>query len=94
MSRLRPLYASSRCALVSLQKCVNFDVFEVILRRSLHKDSGREGGDIGLFIILVPKVLNNVFLAVGLTTLGASNLDILDKLGLPDKGRAIKGLVV
>ena len=30
----------------------------------------REGGDIGLFITLVPKVLYNIFLFVGLTTLG------------------------
>ena len=29
-----------------------------------------EGGDIGLFITPVPKVYNNVFLFVGLTTLG------------------------
>ena len=31
----------------------------------------REGGDIGLFITLVPKVYNSAFLFVGLTTLGA-----------------------
>ncbi len=30
----------------------------------------REGGDFGLFITLVPKVLQSVFLFVGLTTLG------------------------
>ena len=30
--------------------------------------NSREGGDIGLFIILVPKVYNNVFQFVGLTT--------------------------
>ena len=30
----------------------------------------KEGGDNGLFIALVPKVFNNVFLFVGLTTLG------------------------
>ena len=30
----------------------------------------REGGDIGLFITLVPKFYNNVFLFLGLTTLG------------------------
>ena len=31
----------------------------------------REGGDIGLFIILVPKFYKKVFLFVGLTTLGS-----------------------
>ena len=30
----------------------------------------REGGDTGLFIILVPKFYNNVFLFLGLTTMG------------------------
>ena len=35
------------------------------------EEGSREGGDIGLFISLVPKVLNNVLLFVGSTTLGA-----------------------
>ena len=30
----------------------------------------REGGDIGLFITQVPKVFNNIFLFVDLTTMG------------------------
>ena len=30
----------------------------------------KEGGDIGLFILLFPKVFHNVFLLVGLTILG------------------------
>ena len=37
----------------------------------------REGGDNGLFITLVPKVYYNVFLCVGITTLGTLNFDWL-----------------
>ena len=68
--------------LSSLEMCINLSSIVLSLRipglvsHSYFLSSllVREGGDIGLFITLVPKVLNNIFLFFGLTTLGTLNL--------------------
>ena len=45
-----------------------------IAREGVYSIPHREGGDNGLFATLVPKVYNDVFLFVGLTTLSLRNL--------------------
>ena len=49
---------------------VNDTYFPNINNTYNNNQDSREGGDIGLFILLVPKVFNNIFLFVGSTTLG------------------------
>ena len=44
--------------------------YKVANKNNDKTERNREGGDIGLFITLVPKTYDNVFLSVGLITLG------------------------